>query len=57
LFDALLQHPIEIYPEELRVNKRIAEMLYLKARELQLSGVEIYKEWACRKAAWSLDEL
>jgi len=52
-----IPRPVEIYPEELRVNMRIAEMLYLKARELQLSGGESYREWAYRKAAWSLDDL
>ncbi|MEM2100407.1 MAG: radical SAM protein [Thermoproteota archaeon] len=51
-----IPRPIDIYPEELRVNKRIAEMLYLKARELQLSGEETYRKWAYKKAAWSLDE-
>jgi DNA repair photolyase len=52
-----IPRPVKIYPEELRVNRRIAEMLYLKARELQLSGGESYREWAYRKAAWSLDDL
>ena len=52
-----IPRPIEIYPQELQVNKRIAADFYLKARELQLSGQGGYHEWAYRKAAWSLDEL
>lgn len=52
-----IPRPIKIYPEELQVNKKIAEIFYLKARELQLSGGEAHREWAYRKAAWSLDEL
>lgn len=52
-----IPRPIKIYPDELQVNKKIAEIFYLKARELQLLGGEVYREWAYRKAAWSLDEL
>lgn len=52
-----IQRPVQIYPEELQNNKRIAEKYYLEARELQLSGQNGYKEWAYRKAAWSLDDL
>ncbi|MEM3388882.1 MAG: hypothetical protein QXI42_02665 [Thermoproteota archaeon] len=52
-----IHRPVDIYLEELRVNKRVAEMFYLKARELQLSGGESHREWVYRRAAWSLDEL
>jgi len=52
-----IRRPTEIYPKELQINKKIAEKFYLEARELQLSGKDGYKEWACRKAAWSLDDL
>jgi DNA repair photolyase len=52
-----IPRPTQIYPEKLQVNKKIAEKFYLEARELQLSGQNSYKEWAYRKAAWSLDDL
>ena len=45
------------YPKKLQMNKKISERFYLKARELQLSGKGGFKEWAYRKAAWSLDHL
>ena len=54
---AYIPRPTNFYPEKLRVNKEIAEKFYLKARELQFSGQDKYKEWAYRKAAWSLDDL
>ena len=49
--------PVNFYPKELWVNKKIAEKFYLQARKLQLSGQGGYKEWALRKAAWALDDL
>lgn len=52
-----IPRPVEIYPQELQLNKQIAAVFYLKARELQLSGEGGFREWAYRKAAWSLDEL
>ncbi len=52
-----IKRPISFYPANLQINKKIAEKFYYKARELQLSGENSYKEWAYRKAAWSLDEL
>lgn len=52
-----IPRPVNFYPEELRINKEIAEKFYLEARELQMSGKETYKEWAYRKAAWALDDL
>jgi hypothetical protein len=52
-----IPRPIEHYPENLRLNKSIAEEFYLKAREISVSGGYGYREWAYRKAAWSLDEL
>ncbi|MGB9718234.1 MAG: hypothetical protein ACP5PQ_02010 [Thermoproteota archaeon] len=35
----------------------LTEIARAQARELQLSGEGSYREWAYRKAAWSLDEL
>jgi len=52
-----IPRPIEHYPENLKLNKIIAEEFYLKAREINLSQGYSYREWAYRKAAWSLDEL
>ncbi|HJX23832.1 MAG TPA: radical SAM protein [Candidatus Bathyarchaeia archaeon] len=52
-----IPRPVKIYPKDLQVNKRIAETFYLEARELQIAGQERAKEWAYRRAAWSLDDL
>jgi DNA repair photolyase len=52
-----IPRPISHYPENLRFNKIIAEDFYHKAREISISGKHSYREWAYRKAAWSLDEL
>jgi len=52
-----IARPVNFYPAELQANKKIAEQFYLKARELQISGKEGYREWAYRKAAWALDDL
>lgn len=52
-----IPRPISFYPKDLQINKKIAEKFYLRARELQLSGKKDYREWAYRKAAWSLDNL
>jgi DNA repair photolyase len=52
-----ISRPTKFYPQNIRLNKEVAGMLYLKARELQLSGENQYKEWAYRKAAWTIDEL
>ena len=52
-----IPRPVDHYPENLRINKRIAGDFYLKAREINLARGQSYREWAYRKAAWSLDEL
>lgn len=52
-----IPRPLSYYPEDLQINKKIAEKFYLEARELQLSAQENYREWAYRKAAWALDDL
>jgi DNA repair photolyase len=52
-----IPRPIDYYPEELRLNKEIAAKFYLEARELLVTGQRGYKEWAFRKAAWTLDDL
>jgi len=55
--DPFIPRPIDLYPKELQINKRVAARFYLEARELQLSGQGGYREWAYRKAAWALDDL
>jgi hypothetical protein len=43
--------------EELGLNKRVAENLFLRAYEMELDGDPEYRVWAYRKAAWTVDEL
>lgn len=52
-----IPRPINFYPKKLQINKKIAEKFYLKAREIQLSEQNKFKEWAYKKAAWALDNL
>lgn len=52
-----IPRPVKFYPEDLHVNKKIAERFYLLARELQMSGHGGYRALAYRKAAWALDDL
>ncbi|MEW5759698.1 MAG: hypothetical protein AB1779_02910 [Candidatus Thermoplasmatota archaeon] len=52
-----IPRPLNFYPKDLQINKKIAEKFYIEARELQMSGQSSYKEWAYRKAAWALDDL
>jgi DNA repair photolyase len=40
----------------LAANKRIAELLFLKSYDLELEGVQEYRIWTYRKAAWEVDE-
>lgn len=41
----------------LAMNKRIAEMLFLKVYDLELAKENTNKIWTYRKAAWTVDEL
>ncbi|KYC51797.1 MAG: hypothetical protein AMQ22_01155 [Candidatus Methanofastidiosum methylothiophilum] len=52
-----ITRPINFYPLEIQINKKVSEKLFLKAREIQTEGGNKYKEWAYRKAAWEIDEL
>ncbi len=45
------------FPEHIQKNKLVAEQLFLKARELMLTGESHYREFAFRRAAWSIDEM
>jgi DNA repair photolyase len=40
----------------LAVNKKIAEKLFLKTYDLELEQAPVYRIWAYRKAAWTIDE-
>lgn len=48
---------VSFYPKDLQINKMIAGVFYLKARELQMSDQGGYKELSYRKTAWILDDL
>ena len=48
--------PRYIAPGPLAVNKRIAELLFLRTYDLELEGGTQYQIWAYRKAAWTVDE-
>lgn len=52
-----IPRPVDFYPKELQLNKKIAEKFYFEARELQVSGNGGFKEWTYRKAAWAIDDL
>ena len=49
--------PRYIPNNELGINKKVAEKLFLSAYESELNCDNIYKIWAYRKAAWIVDEL
>jgi DNA polymerase/3'-5' exonuclease PolX len=43
--------------EPLAQNKRVAERLFLRAYDLFLEEAKEYRQWAYRKAAWTIDEM
>jgi DNA repair photolyase len=45
------------YPKRLWDNKRIAEQMHIKAREIMMTEGWGYKQFAYTRAAWSIDEL
>ena len=49
--------PRYIPRDPLGINKRIAELLFLRTYELELEGAISQRIWAYRKAAWTVDEL
>ena len=49
--------PRYIAPGPLKINKRIAERLFLETYELELQQANSYVIWAYRKAAWTVDEI
>lgn len=40
----------------LKINKWVAERLFLRVCDLELDGAHSYRIWVYRKAAWSIDE-
>lgn len=38
-------------------NKRLSERLFLRVYDLELEGADEHRIWACRRAAWAVDEL
>ncbi len=52
-----IDRPIDFYPEEIQVNKKVAEHFYLKSREIMMTEGMGYKQFAFLKAAWILDSL
>jgi len=51
-----MRRPI-LAKDPLAGNKRIAEKFFLRAYDLFLEEAPSYRQWAYRKAAWSIDEL
>jgi DNA repair photolyase len=49
--------PRWIEPGPLGVNRRVAELLFLKTWELELEEADERRIWAYRRAAWTVDEL
>jgi DNA repair photolyase len=50
--------PRQIIPGDRRaLNKRVAERLANQAYALELEGAPAQRVWACRKAAWAIEEL
>jgi len=49
--------PINFYPEQIRVNKKVAEHFYLKSREIMMVKGMGYRQFAFLKAAWTIDSL
>ena len=52
-----IPRPVNFFPLYFQDNKKIAEKLFLQARETQLSSGMNYRYWALQKAAWIIDEL
>lgn len=52
-----IPRPVKYFPKDLQFNKKVAELFYLKAREIQETDGNPYKQWAYRKAAWAIDDL
>lgn len=52
-----INRPINFFPPEIQINKKVSEKLFLIAREIQMEGGDKFKEWAYKKAAWEIDDL
>lgn len=52
-----IPRPVDFFPKNSRVNKLVAEQIFIQARELQLQGEPYYRVLAYLKAARELDEI
>ena len=52
-----IPRPVNYFPEQTRINKLIAEKIYIKARELQLQGDALYRVLAHTKVAREIDRI
>jgi len=52
-----IPRPVSFYPPQLQGNKRIAGMLYLKARDMEMEGQSKYRVGAYYKAGRTIDSL
>ena len=52
-----IPRPVKFWPQDIRINKEIANKFHLKAKELQFYKKDERRGWAYRRAAWALDEL
>jgi DNA repair photolyase len=52
-----IPRPVGFFSKKTRINKLVAERIYIKARELQLQGESNYRVLAYLKTAWGLDEI
>ncbi len=52
-----IPRPVNHFPKQMRINKLIAERIYIKARELQLQGEASYRVLAYTKVAREIDRI
>jgi len=49
--------PISFYPEQVQINKKVAEHFYLKSKEIMMTKGISYRQFAFLKVAWIIDSL
>jgi DNA repair photolyase len=49
--------PVNFYPEQIQVNKKVAEHFYLRSKEIMMTEGVGYRQLAFLKAAWTIDSL
>jgi DNA repair photolyase len=55
--DNHITRPLDFYPEQIQVNKKVAEHFYLKSREMMITKGMSYGQFALLKTAWTIDTL